>query len=384
MSDVRLSGAGSIGVTLVAVLLLALQVAASRPEGRVPLPSVQNAVSASESPQQVRDEGRPNTVRLPPPPAARPVSAMEGAPAEFETQSAVKREALKPAAQSAAVRTPSTKTFAPLRPEPDLEAYPPDAIPSVAPAAPKMLKPAPAQDAKPTPIKPLRPQQMSKDPEQLGPAEAVPQVAKPSQHAENLADENSAHKPPGAKNGTVMLDGEGVHQGRALLRILEHGEGPSVEIGWPANGTVREHLFQRFASCYGMRIALMDGDGRLFVADGRRQIPWPVNLDRYSGYVRQANGVVGRAERQAVGRIRAHHGTVTGATVVRLFPRRVDAILLGGLHALIGGDYARAKTIRATYQLNGGSVIVDAVIVDGRRVPGGIDLSLGAGRTCGA
>ena len=383
MSDVRLSGAGSIGVTLVAVLLLALQVAASRPEERVTQPPVQTAVSASEGPQQERDESRKNTVRLPPPPAARPVSAMEDAPAEFETQPAVKREALKPVARSAAVRPPLSKTFAPLRPKPDLEAAPPDAIPSVAPAALKMVRPVPAQDAELTPIKPLRPQQMSKDPERPDPAGAVPQAAKPSQHAENLADEISAHKPPGAKSGTVVLDGEGVHQGRALLRILEHGEGPTVEIGWPANGTAREHLFQRFASCYGMRIALMDGDGRLFIADGRRQIPWPVNLDRYSGYVRQASGVVGRAERQAVGRIRAHHGTVTGATVVRLFPRRVDAILLGGLHELIGRDYARAKTIRATYQLNGGNVIVDAVIVDGRRVPGRIDLSLGAGRTCG-
>ena len=376
MPNVRHSGAGSIGVTLVAVVLLALQATSARQEEQVRQPPKQ-ATAAPEPSQQQSNDGGHNRVQLPPPPRAQSIDALEGPSTEVTTQPPVKRQALKPVMQAAAAPPTLPKTFAPLRPQPE-----PETIPKDAPAALEPIRTVPAEISQSRPIKPIRPQEATRDPAHRETAEAVPNAVKPIRSAESRVDDLPVHKTPSAESGTVVLDGEGVQQGRTLLRILEHGEGPSVEIAWPASGKAREHLFQRFASCYGMRIALMDGGGRLFVSEGRRQSPWSINLDRYSGYVRQASGVTGRAERQAIGRIRAHHGKVNGATPVRLFPRRVDAVLLGGLHELLGGDYARANTIRATYQLNGGNVIVDAVIVDGRRVPGRIDLSLGTGRTC--
>lgn len=378
MSDMRHSAAGSIGVTLIAVLLLALQAASVREEEQDQQTLEQTSATAPEAPQQHK-EGGLNTVRLPPPPRPQSVDALEGSSTVVTTQPPAMHQALKPVIEAAAAPPTLSRTFAPLRlqsePEPNLK------DPS---ATLKPIQPVPTKYSKSTPIKPLRPEGAIQGPAHREMAESVSNAVKPRRSDEPQGDAFSTDEMPSAERGTVTLDGEGVRQGRALLRILEHGEGPSVEIAWPASDKAREHLFQRFASCYGMRIALMDDGGRLFVGEGRRLAPWSINLDRYSGYVRQASGVTGRAERQAIGRIRAHHGKVVGATPVRLFPRRVDAVLLGGLHELLGGDYASSKTIRATYLLKGGTVIVDAVIVDGRRVPGRIDLSLGTGRTCSA
>ncbi len=56
--------------------------------------------------------------------------------------------------------------------------------------------------------------------------------------------------------------------GRALLRLLEHGKGPSVEIAWPDDARDRTRLHRLLGRCYGMRLAVMDGADRLlFVAD---------------------------------------------------------------------------------------------------------------------
>ena len=67
---------------------------------------------------------------------------------------------------------------------------------------------------------------------------------------------------------------------------------------------------------------------------------------------------------------------------VRLFPRRVDALLLGGLRNLVGGDYAKYRAIRARYRLDGARVSVRDVIADGRSLIGRVDLTAAA--RCGS
>ena len=106
----------------------------------------------------------------------------------------------------------------------------------------------------------------------------------------------------------------------------------------------------------GMRIALLAPSGALYAEDGTPGDPWPLNLDRYSGFVRQPQGAVTSAEQAAGVRIRAHHG-VRGQPV-RLFTRSVDAALLGGLKGLIGARYEAASTIRARYRRSAGGVVV--------------------------
>ena len=170
-------------------------------------------------------------------------------------------------------------------------------------------------------------------------------------------------------------------EGRVLLRILEHGSGPEIEIAWPVAALQRRALYRLFESCYGMEIAIIDIDGRLYGGKGVAGRPWRPNLDRYSGFVRQPSGRLTKDEIDGVARIRTRHGGLREADNVRLFPRRLDAMLLGGLKALIGERYVDTSAIRAHYRRDGNAVLVEGIRRDGRPVLGRIDLSAAA-RNC--
>ena len=125
-----------------------------------------------------------------------------------------------------------------------------------------------------------------------------------------------------------------------------------------------------------MTVAVMDSAGTLYRLDRRGAAPWTPNLDRYSGFVRRPSGRLAPEERRLLGRARP------GERAVRLFPRQVDALLLGGLQAVIGGDYGGLGVIRARYRLDGRQVLIDGIQGDGRPYPGQIDLSPAAARGC--
>ncbi|MCW9035540.1 MAG: hypothetical protein OQJ97_15075 [Rhodospirillales bacterium] len=174
---------------------------------------------------------------------------------------------------------------------------------------------------------------------------------------------------------------KGLQEGRALLRVLEHGAGPMIEIAWPGSATQRDILYKRFSQCFGMRIALVDEQVGLFVDEGQPGRKWEINMDRFSGFLRQPSGGLARNERSKVQRIRHYHGGLNQASPIRLFPRNVDALLLSGLGEIVGSAYKNAKNIRATYRIEGQHTLVGGISVDGRPLPGTIDLS-GAGRGC--
>ncbi|MCW8914769.1 MAG: hypothetical protein OQK24_02825 [Magnetovibrio sp.] len=163
-------------------------------------------------------------------------------------------------------------------------------------------------------------------------------------------------------------------EGRTLLRTLEHGKGPMIEIAWPDDRSQHGRLFKHMESCLGMRVALMDGQSRLFVADGAPGSSWNINMDRYSGFLRQPAGWLSPSEHNAEYAIRKHHSMKSQASGVRIFLRQVDASLLGGLRKYIGDGYDQTKSIRARYRLEGNTVIVEDLLVDGRPIPGRIGL----------
>ena len=98
--------------------------------------------------------------------------------------------------------------------------------------------------------------------------------------------------------------------------------------------------------------------------------------------MRETNGGLTPDERRGVEEIRSFHRRLPRAIPGRLFPRRVDAYLLGGLRELVGNGYGQVKSIHATYRMVGGRVLVEAIEVDGRRLAGRINLSVVAGRSC--
>jgi len=195
---------------------------------------------------------------------------------------------------------------------------------------------------------------------------------KPTQVSKPKSRPQKRPKSPGVVDGT---DPTMVRSGRVMLKLLEHGSGPKIEIIWPAQSRYREALFRTFTRCYGMIVAVMDAKGGLFVADGAPRRPWKINLDRYSGFVRQSAGRDTGAQHQAVRQIRARHRSVAGGPAIRVFPRTMDAVLLGGLKKLVGAGYAKSGTIKADYRLRGNQVIVERVRIDGNQISGRIDLS---------
>ncbi len=184
---------------------------------------------------------------------------------------------------------------------------------------------------------------------------------------------------PVENRSTINPDGPPVAvdqaAGRALLKVLEHGAGPDIDIAWPAAAAERTRLFKIMTRCYGLSLALMDDGSRLYrLADPPGRV-WTPNLDQFSGFVRVAKGGQSLEERAAAAKLRRKHPGLTSVSTVRLFPRRVDGALLGGLAQLAGGNAARLKTVRARYRLDGLRLLVGDWRLDGRKAAGWVDLS---------
>jgi len=170
-----------------------------------------------------------------------------------------------------------------------------------------------------------------------------------------------------------------VSEGRAYLKILEQGAGPGIEIRWPSESSQRDRLYSVLVQCLGMRTGLLDGEGRLFLGDGQKGQPSTLDGERYSGFVRRPEGAIARDEEREIARVRGFHQVRASASAARIFPRRVDAYLIGGLRQLVGDGYLKTKSVRATYRLKNGRPVVDSIVADGRRIDGGIDLAAVAG-----
>lgn len=172
----------------------------------------------------------------------------------------------------------------------------------------------------------------------------------------------------------IAITPDSIREGRALLRLLERGEGPDIEIAWPAAASDRAELYRLFGNCFGMRTVIMSAGGEMYGAG-------PFDSDRYSGFVRRPAGGLSAGERTHVNAIRGRYG-LDGGRVLRLFPRRVDAILLGGLRRIAGDSFDRGVRIRARYRAVATGIEVAEIQVDGRAVNDIIVLPYTAQRTC--
>ena len=248
----------------------------------------------------------------------------------------------------------------PLRPEPAVADS--RSTREIVPLAPAAIEPQP-EPAVPEPLPPnnalavLRPAPQPAAPSE--PVQPEPQTA--------AAEIESAASP-------IPVSDVDLPRGRALLRILERGYGPSIEIAWPPRQRDRGELFALFSRCFGLRVALMTDDGALYGLDGAPGEALDLDIDYYSGFVRSPEGRLTSEEHRQIAAMHATHGQLANASAIRIFPRRVDALLLGGLRAVIGESYQNTSTIHAAYLIRGSSVAVTAIVADGRSFPGEIDL----------
>ncbi len=319
----------SLGLSAVVLgLLLDRQLRPAQPHAVKPTVTLAKAKLPSPPKHLGRGVG---ALRLPPPP--KPQALVQIKPTERKTQP----RRLRALPQPPVAKRPPAK-----RPGPE--------APALVPRGPKA---PPSQGLKPKarPRAKLRPK-----------AGSIPKPPRPT------------------PEGTVVSTRATRREGRTLLRLLEYGRGPIIEIAWPENQGTRDRLYRKFRECFGMRNAVMTPDGRLYGETGPRGVPWDINLDRYSGFVRHPAGRTIAAERARAREISARHGI--HGRLVRVFPRNVDAVILGGLNQVIGGSYRDAKTITATYWKRRGRLVLGAIKVNGRPREGAVDISAVKRRGC--
>lgn len=164
---------------------------------------------------------------------------------------------------------------------------------------------------------------------------------------------------------TVSETRKVVEKGRTLLRLLEHGSGPTIEFAWPDNTNEKMALYNVLVQCHGMRVALLDDRDRLFSNDSPPGTKWQINLDRYSTFIRQISGQSVDPERQEITRIKHRQSGLGSVTPVRIFTRQLDAYVLGNLGQILGAGYRSKRFIQARYNMNGNTILITDIVVDG-------------------
>jgi hypothetical protein len=318
----------------------------------------------AEMPAETAAKPHLQAVLLPPPPTPAPAPAptrqIKPAPA--------------PQPQPIKAMPPPLKAeprIEPLRPSP--KAAPKPVMKAVLKPAPKVLKPAPVTPAKPSVQKPPEPEpDMQAFRARTAPPKPEKFDALAKFKAQRAAQKQIQERPkPAPRPAKIEVSAKAANSGRVALRILEHGKGPEIELAWPNSVRASDQLYRRFTACYGMKTAVMDGAGQLYTASGGAR-PWRTNLDRYSGFVRQVSGRLSpeeASELRALQRLRR-----AKVSSVRIFPRAVDARLLGGLGQLLGKSYRSMGRIRATYRMTPAGVSVGDITADGKAVAGEIIL----------
>ena len=190
------------------------------------------------------------TLDLPPPPP--PLTSLPS-PAQSPVNAAVVKP-LKPAGPAVAKTTVS-----PLKPSIDPPVSPPQKVAALKPTS-ETLPPQ-----KSTKVKPLKPTDIP----HVEPADAEIAVADEKKSSRREAETKIAPEPANAmaqkKAPTVGQTQASplIAVGRPLLRLLEHGDGPRIDIAWPTDPRERSALFDTFERCYGMVVALVAESGDL-------------------------------------------------------------------------------------------------------------------------
>jgi hypothetical protein len=201
------------------------------------------------------------------------------------------------------------------------------------------------------PVKPLR-------------AQSVKPRSSPTVRPLNLAQDPKKARKTSNADSTGRAIGQSAKNsiGEKLLTRLETGDGPRIEIAWPARATERQQLFRLFHDCVGVRLARLQGKRIAAVeADNAYRA--------FSGYVRVINGATTLDEHTLL------RNLDQPGIAVRLFPRSFDERLLTGLARLTGGDLRGMQHIRGSYTLRGNALTLAFISVDGKPVAGNILLA---------
>ena len=84
-------------------------------------------------------------------------------------------------------------------------------------------------------------------------------------------------------------------KGRVLLKKLEHGKGPQIEVSWPSKVSQKQKLYSVFTKWFGMKTAGLNSSNQLFQKNDTPNKPLKLNMDTSSGFIREVNGRISGA-----------------------------------------------------------------------------------------
>ena len=250
--------------------------------------------------------------------------------------------------------------------------------PTIKPTRNIQLPPPPVSIIQPKASKPFKPLVITPDTTtqeklKLPPLKAIKPKLENSKSKTLRASNKSIikktrRKSPTHPNLISQNENDTVANGRVLLRQLENGNGPEIQIAWPDQTRLKEKIYDILNKCYGMQTARMNSKDELFHSAGPSGVRWAINMDKMSGFIREVSGLIPQAEHLHVRRINQKHPNENFISTIRIFPRVVDAHLLMNLRSLAGENYSTSKNISAAYGLKNNSILIQHVRVDGKEL----------------
>ena len=173
-------------------------------------------------------------------------------------------------------------------------------------------------------------------------------------------------KSPASQKTSFLQKKDNISEnGRVLLRQLENGKGPEIQIAWPNQSNLKNKIYTILNKCYGMQTARMNSRDELFNANGLAGVRWAINMDKMSGFIREVSGSTPSVEQTQVHLINRKHPNENFKSTIRIFPRIVDANLLAKLRLLVGENYSNSQNINAAYGIKNNTIFIKNIKVDG-------------------
>lgn len=159
--------------------------------------------------------------------------------------------------------------------------------------------------------------------------------------------------------------------GEPLLYLAEAGMGPTITLDWPREPAHRDAIFSTF-TCEGMFVALYDGNN-IYRRNSGRGVAWTAEPSKYSAYLRPIVAPATAKEEAMIASLTMLHGR--RGKPVRIFRRKLDAVLLGGLSKFLGTNLSNAQHVHGRYHVSDAAIFVIISSVDSRATKYSIPLA---------
>ncbi len=155
--------------------------------------------------------------------------------------------------------------------------------------------------------------------------------------------------------------------GMSLLDETSKRNTPDIEFSWPKESSEQRRIANILRQCVGVRLAKVNADGTFSASE-----QYTKNI---SPYARAIIGYTSQEESAVINQWRGLPGQV-----VRLYPLKADAVLLGSLMSLLNKDQnlqKDAKQIKGQYVINGKVLKINSITINGNTQEGELVVSKG-------